>query len=903
MASTYSHDALLRDWVWYREEELVVKANKRLAEIGQKLDRPAGGLVEKVYRRLSKRYTQKGPNRAKLIRRAHEYNQLPVGQRPFLSAEDEAEADELGLLDYDEGDEGDDSEEEEQPPAKKLRLTAPQNVSHFYKSDGLRAISEAMQNPEVQARKKELADSMADAHKKQGMSGNIKNTLAQLPPVELLVMQNPQDDADYPAPPSGKQDSPELAGALKASAKHAKMKHLERLALVRQNQGVGAPPERTLLQQQEEDTNYVDVSDYIPPFTEEENKDTNKAMVSYLREPRFDRRVLVDMFGGAGTDAQLLIRAFKHLDTLRGKASGLGDLFALMNKTRTKKAAAFSKQNVDENDLSKVREQEMELAVTFSSAQKLLRQEKPLLAGSQRQSSVTLYWLMQYMLGDKRSPIVHSDITAVHAAVAWWTVKHWMPLKTETARAKHINHMFTHLKPLFEAVSLSYKRETSAYTDTAKAIQLEKVSKGKFAPFPKLSPDHTKITLGEGLTAKGETVYKYYEFSTPNPEKKQLAARIHEMNLMTQNMMPIDFQYNDVVAAKNRWWQSDNWIHKVLLVQLATGARFIEVLAVSDFYGPGDLPDREDAIPPHHIVIHKVAKDKNNRGKYVHQKYNDPDAPMPSGDVPDEAIDDGYIGRFLPPKPTLFIPPALVRFYVYKVIRPYVARASRERALADGRDPNVAPTNAELTGWFNKIGVSEARLAFPAQNKEDESPIRGTHTLRKIYANLSYDLYSEKSVTKNAWIQRVLGHEPTSVTTSLSYTGLNVTQATKELETPEMTQKFELLQSEVHDALSRITNLLEGKTDGVMIAPTRRPSFINIDGFKVRRWEKRRDTPEERKKRFDAHIEEMVNVGIRPSWTNLRLIGMSQQLISLHKVNADSKKQHKEKMKKYLKGG
>ena len=271
--------------------------------------------------------------------------------------------------------------------------------------------------------------------------------------------------------------------------------------------------------------------------------------------------------------------------------------------------------------------------------------------------------------------------------------------------------------------------------------------------------------------------------------------------------------------------------------------------------------------------------------------------------MPDEAIDDGYIGRFLPPKPTLFIPPALVRFYVYKVIRPYVARASRERALADGRDPDVTPTNAELTGWFNKIGVNEARLAFPAQNKEDESPIRGTHTLRKIYANLSYDLYSEKSVTKNAWIQRVLGHEPTSVTTSLSYTGLNVTQATKELETPEMTQKFELLQSEVHDALSRITNLLEGKTDGVMIAPTRRQSFINIDGFKVRRWEKRRDTPEERKKRFDAHIEEMVNVGIRPSWTNLRLIGMSQQLISLHKVNADSKKQHRAKMKKYLGGG
>lgn len=230
------------------------------------------------------------------------------------------------------------------------------------------------------------------------------------------------------------------------------------------------------------------------------------------------------------------------------------------------------------------------------------------------------------------------------------------------------------------------------------------------------------------------------------PDKRQLKNQLMMQRTSDLNRTPHDIDIAVVFALKNYLQRSDDWLAKVLLVQLLTGSRFIEVLEISDYYGVNDMEFPSTEAMPWSIIVYKVAKDKR-RGKFLNNDQED------NGDM-DTA------NTLLAPKPILWqYPPEYIQCLVYKNIRPFVDKSHKKYR-------NPLTRNAHLTNLYNSRAIAIIRQFIPKA--------KGTHTLRKIYANFSYDRYSDKTMTRNAWITTVLGHRPTSVTTSLAYTTVRV---------------------------------------------------------------------------------------------------------------------------------
>ena len=747
----------------------------------------------------------------------------------------------------------------------------------------------------------DMAISIAkNAVKTYSTPSNIALTVMGLPKQELLKNQDPDVDSAYPVPPdptkTASDEYDEKKAGTRKAFKNGKVAAMWAQARSIQMRGledwVGTPT----AWEAEEKKNMVDVSDFIDNgFFRKSDNHINK----YLRIPRIDRRIMDNISGGSTVKS-----FFAYLDKhVVGNPDGLGVLFAKMNGARIEHAKKVAKATGP-----KYNELVLKTGEVFSQEQKIIRKEKVKLKKGpdhyvQRLVSPSLYWILQYITDcngyrkkDKKvrhNHDVHSDITAISYAINYWTRYHWLvkPISTgsEKKRAEIVNKVFTHLKPLVEATALTFKSETGAYTDIAKSISMEKISKGVLKSLPRPA-NYTPIPLSTEFTNDQESVYKYYEFSALDPEKKRYAKQLHELNLTTQNITPIDFEYSAVLAAKTAWMNTDNtdWLQKVLLVQLATGSRFIEVLKISDFYGPGDIPGGAEAIRDHHIVVHKVAKTKAKRGKYV--AFYD----AAKEDAKDQDLSDEPLERQLPPKPTLFIPPSMVRYLVYKIIRPAVKKVV-EAKWGKGH----VPTNVELTGEFNTKANKLLRAQFSTTiDDEKHTAIKGTHTLRKIYANLSYDMYSDKVMSKNAWITRVLGHEPTSVTTSLSYTGLNVKQGAPEVEDRAATDRINELQQVIKDHMHEVKTLmaksgkrpreddkapemdLDDDEDDPYPGDTLMVRLSN--GRKIPKWAPRgyKESDESVIERYKAHVARIKQAGLRDSWATLIASGLGANTIS-----------------------
>ena len=263
-----------------------------------------------------------------------------------------------------------------------------------------------------------------------------------------------------------------------------------------------------------------------------------------------------------------------------------------------------------------------------------------------------------------------------------------------------------------------------------------------------------------------------------------------------------DFNVERLLNFKNSLIASDNWIDKVLLVQLCVGSRFIEVLSVSQFYTmeeakeldtPVDvslfIPENndqfiEDTNIGGSIVVIGVAKSKK-RGFEGADGKKDVVWDLELEDNEAKYEIDAFPSRVLPSKPVMYVSPAVIVWLVYGVIRPKI----REIVKSLGKRMEDLSL-ADLTGIFNDHANSRLEQ-FPLTS--DNQTIT-THWLRKIYANYSYDNVGKNSgMTKTAWISRVLGHLPKSFTTALSY---NTASISDELKTPKF-QNPELIEKEV----------------------------------------------------------------------------------------------------------
>lgn len=175
----------------------------------------------------------------------------------------------------------------------------------------------------------------------------------------------------------------------------------------------------------------------------------------------------------------------------------------------------------------------------------------------------------------------------------------------------------------------------------------------------------------------------------------------------------------------------DDFIDKLLLVQLSTGARFIEVCKVSEFLLPvedlhyPDVPSMEQRIS-----IRGVAKAQkfNADGKEITTK------------------------RMILPKPVLFMTPA-------DVIKTINACRTQILSLCNKKKggPKASSLHAFSNDFVTTVIIKMALKRLKSFDLTGETAV-GTHLLRKLYASLSYTVYAPKNMTKVAWIKEVLGH-------------------------------------------------------------------------------------------------------------------------------------------------
>lgn len=208
-----------------------------------------------------------------------------------------------------------------------------------------------------------------------------------------------------------------------------------------------------------------------------------------------------------------------------------------------------------------------------------------------------------------------------------------------------------------------------------------------------------------------------------------------------------------LLALVNETGESETLFGNVAMVQLATGARRVEVFHVSDFMVQEEA-DKDKA--PTRIAVSKVAK----KGTANENQSFD--------------------------KPTLFLTPSQVTNMTADIRRQMLQKlnATHERE----EKSMSAFTNIEINTafakpydyWLNKHSVE---TSVDGTNR----PLR-SHNLRRIYANLSYILYAPTGSNKAPWIQDVLGH--THIYTTMHYDALKIPSDKPELMAKIKTYKY-----------------------------------------------------------------------------------------------------------------
>jgi hypothetical protein len=326
---------------------------------------------------------------------------------------------------------------------------------------------------------------------------------------------------------------------------------------------------------------------------------------------------------------------------------------------------------------------------------------------------------------------------------------------------------------------------------------------------------------------------------------------------------------------------------KALLVELSIGARMIEVLKVSDFYLPEQLYGRSPptgdpgSFQPGTIVQHGVAKD---RDKVQIEQDEDGNVtvvdiqPKDAGDF-DKQRREAQSVRTLKPKPVLFnLQPEYIRYLVYEVIRPTLITFLMQHghdgmSKADATQLATHGSNKALTKKIAHIMIKRTKEFFPG------SAIVGTHTLRKIYANYSYDTYADKKITRNAWIQQVLGHAPGAIATSISYTGVVVTRPLA-IAPPDWVNQHAQLVSSVEALDETVTRAVKQTVKDETDTDT-----VFIDGRPIKKAQRTREGIERRAELLLEKYKELKSKDIEPSRSKLRRLGFGSAAVSYFKQN------------------
>ena len=185
-----------------------------------------------------------------------------------------------------------------------------------------------------------------------------------------------------------------------------------------------------------------------------------------------------------------------------------------------------------------------------------------------------------------------------------------------------------------------------------------------------------------------------------------------------RNREPIEFQFNIIRSVVERIYTSSDLVDRVILALLCSGARVGEVLYKASFKRPPTSKTSKGDEPTHYVIQQGILKSKTLTELT---------------------------------KPILFID---VNYFIR------VVRQLKIDLLAVGIDSAETATafiptiNRRTKKYFNDEKIH-------------------THDLRKIYANIAFQVYAKKE-KDTAYVSDVLGHDRDSVQVSTSYLTLNV---------------------------------------------------------------------------------------------------------------------------------
>lgn len=348
-----------------------------------------------------------------------------------------------------------------------------------------------------------------------------------------------------------------------------------------------------------------------------------------------------------------------------------------------------------------------------------------------------------------------------------------------------------------------------------------------------LSGSNTHMTQGMSIRASIKAaIERRTNVTLPSSELHQLdidpgvyvahKEQIRQQNYLNQTNV-LEFDLGTILDFRTKLVKSPYLMDKVLLVQLCTGSRFIEVIRVSNYFTMADalqkhiplevkvdIPEGDDEESEKirnsmhvggNLVVVGVAKSRHK----LKESKNIEELEL-------EDDDDRYQlellnNLILPVKPVLFLSPAKIVYYVHKVIRPAIHRMLQ----ANGESLNTMKLR-DLSKLFNHL--ANKRLAeYPLTI--DFKTVK-THWLRKLYANISYDnVGKHTNMTKTAWISMVLGHAPKSFTTALSYNTASIRPdlATSDQQDPQLIkEELQHMSNFYQEQTKRFWDVLKSKS-------------------------------------------------------------------------------------------
>ena len=317
-------------------------------------------------------------------------------------------------------------------------------------------------------------------------------------------------------------------------------------------------------------------------------------------------------------------------------------------------------------------------------------------------------------------------------------------------------------------------------------------------------------------TSKKNLSITFDEYKTVEKQSKE---KVVEANTEKKK-----FNREQVLQIIQEIKNSTDYIDAIILVCIATGSRLIEVLRISDY--------NEVVGNPNRVMISGLAK---GSGKSRETNLNK-DVDRPILVITYKELNDAV-----------------------QLIRKNVREQTDKLGL----------NNQELSKKYNEIVNRRVKKLKLASTSYD---------LRKIYANLSYELIADQSkITKNRWIQLILGHN--DINTSLHYNNVSLTSSEQSVDA----QLDDILKVTVkQDNMSKDHEVIEKRVEDVKQTLFEYPSsqdpnavrFINKNGNDVYISKLPRLKDGNTLVRGRLKITELEKSGIPITNSNLRKLGI-----------------------------